>query len=185
MPILLSQNMLLVSILPIGAVLCISIFAWKEWVKVFEIKQAAKTFHENSEIYVFRFKGERELDGITRSIYEYEYEGKMEEFRTHRKLNLPADGRVRMGPDPLPLVVSPHQRNPYEKTILRDLIVPIVGPDTVETTYKGLMGHEIAQDYIKAMLLSGAAVLTGFVGFFLQRKIFRALNGNISSRRGR
>jgi hypothetical protein len=133
------------------------------------LKRAAEEFHKNSEIVIFKDAGERKWQGRPFPTYEYELQGEMKEFPTHTQIDLPADGRVRMGLDPAPRTVATVAEVPQRG----QMVVPINGPDTVETVYRGFRGHDIAEDFTKASLVSAAAVVAGIAGFFLQRIIFR------------
>lgn len=155
--------------LPTAAFLIIAGLAWGEWSKIIQLKRASEDFHKNSEIRIFKSAGEREWKGRPFPSYEYEVHGETKEFPTHTKIDLPADGRVRMGLDPLPRTVAPFTELPQRG----EVIVPINGPDTAETVYRGFRGHDIAEDFTKATVVSAAAVVAAIAGFFLQRIIFR------------
>lgn len=164
--------------LPTSAFVIIAGLAWGEWAKVIRLKRAAEQFHKNSEIRIFKSAGEREGQGRPFPTYEYEFHGEMKEFPTHAQIDLPADGRVRMGLDPFPRTVAPFTEPPRRV----EIVVPINGPDTVETVYKGFRGHDITEDFTKASVVSVAAIVAGIAGFFLQRIIFRDVGRAFRSR---
>jgi hypothetical protein len=166
--------------LPVAAFFVIGGLALTEWGKISELKRASETFHQSSQIRIFKNAGERDDRGRPVPTYEYQVDGETREFPTHTEIDLPADGRVRMGLDPFPRP----ERNPFSisEAPQRELVVPLNGPDSVETIYKGLRGHEIREDIMKASLVSAAAVIAGIAGFFLQRIIFRDVSRGLRSR---
>lgn len=163
--------------LPTVAFLIIAALAWGEWSKVFQFKKAAYEFQKNSEIRFFSYAGEKQREGKSIPTYEYELDGKIIEYPTHKRVMLPIDGKVRMGLDPLP-----HMRSSFGELPRNEMFIPMDGPDTVETVYKGLRGHEIQQDYKKASLVSVAALIAGITGFFLQRIILREVRRAVRGR---
>jgi hypothetical protein len=166
--------------LPVAAFLVIGGLAWGEWRKISELKRASETFHKSSQIRIFKDAGERDARGRPVPTYEYQVDGETRKFPTHTEIDLPADGRVRMGLDPFPRP----ERNPFSisEAPPREVVVPLNGPDSAETIYKGLRGHEIREDIVKASLVSMAAVIAGVAGFFLQRIIFRDVRRGLRSR---
>lgn len=163
--------------LPTAAFVIIAGLAWDEWSKVLQVKRAAGSFYRTSQIRVFKDVGMREWQGRPFPTYEYQLDGETKEFPTHTQIDLPADGRVRLGPDPFPRPATPFSEVPQ-----REVVVPINGPDSLETVYKGLRGHEIGKDVTKASLVSAAAVVAGIAGFFLQRLIFRDVGRALRAR---
>lgn len=155
--------------LPTAAFVIIAGLAWGEWAEIIRLKRAAEEFHKNSEILIFKDAGERQWQRRPYPSYEYEFHGEMKEFPTHAEIDLPADGRVRMGLDPFPRTVAPFRESPQRG----EIVIPINGPDTVATVYKGFRGHDMAEDFTKASVVSVAAIIAGIAGFFLQRIIFR------------
>jgi hypothetical protein len=164
-------------LLPTAAFVIIAGLAWGEWSKILRLKRASEIFYRTSQIRVFKDVGEREWQGRPVPTYEYQVDGEAREFPTHSEIDLPADGRVRMGPDPLP-----PPANPFSQAPEGEWVVPINGPDSPETIYKGLRGHGIGEDVTKASLVSIAAIVAGIAGFFLQRLIFRDVGRALRSR---
>ncbi len=154
--------------LPTAAFLLIAGLALTEWSKISELKKIAGEFHKNSEIYVFKYVGVKELQDRSVQIYEFELDGHIIEFPTLSLIDLPADGRVRLGNSP-----SRQPATPFREIQKTEMAVPIHGVDSVEAVYRVLRGHEIQKDYTKASVVSGVAILAGILGFFLQRIIFR------------
>jgi hypothetical protein len=173
-------RLLRVLLLPVATFFVIGGFALGEWGKISELKRASETFHKDSQIRIFKHVGDREFRGRPVLTYEYQVNGEAREFPTHAEIDLPADGRVRMGLDPFPRT----ERSPFSvsEAPQRELVVPLNGPDSVETIYKGLAGHEIREDTLKASLVSAAAMVAAVAGFFLQRTIFRDVRRAIRPR---
>ena len=119
----------------------------------------------------------RTLQGRSVPSYEYEQDGRTREFATHARMNLPPDGRVRIGLDPIP-----RSGSPFSESTRDEIAVPMNGPDTVEAIYKVLRGHEIGEDITKASVVSGAALIAGVAGFYLQRRIFRDVRRTFRAR---
>jgi hypothetical protein len=165
-------------LLPTAVFLTIAGLAWGEWHKVIRLKRVAEDFHQNSEIRLFKNAGERQWQGRPFPTYEYELLGEMKEFTTHTPIELPADGRVRIGLDPIPRTVTPFIELPQRG----EVVIPINGPDTVDTVYRGFRGHDISEDVTKASVVSAAAFIAGIAGFFLQRIIFRDVGRAFRSR---
>ena len=163
--------------LPSVAFLIIGGLAWGEWSKVIRFKKAAYEFQKNSDIRFFSYAGDKQWEGRLFPTYEYEVDGEIIEFPTHKRVMLPMDGKVRIGLDPLP-----HMRSSFVQLPRDEMFIPMDGPDTVETVYKGLRGHEIEQDYKKASLVSVAALIAGITGFFLQRIILREVRRAVRGR---
>ncbi len=164
--------------MPTAAFVIIAGLAWGEWVKVIRLKRVAEEFHKNSEIRIFKNAGARQWQGRPFPTYEYELQGEMKEFPTHTQIDLPADGRVRMGSDPFPRAVAPFTEAPQRG----EIVVPINGLDTVDTVYRGFRGHDISEDFTKASVVSAAAIVAAIAGFFLQRIIFRDVGRAFRSR---
>lgn len=154
--------------LPTASFLLIAGLALTEWSKISDLKKIAGEFHKNSEIFVFNYVGVKEWQDRSIPTYEFVMDGHIIEFPTHSPIDLPPDGRVRLG-------IRPSQRPPSPFTTPQkiEMAVPINGADSVETVYNVLRGHQIQEDYTKASVVSAAAILAGILGFFLQRIIFR------------
>ena len=160
-------------ILPMIAVLGLAGLAATEWGKVSKRRSMAGSFHRNSKVVVFASVGSRAFGGRSYPTYEYEENGRVKEFPSLRPMTLPAGGHVRMGNDPRPRPQS--QLTVQSEDTPLEIVVPLNGPDTVDTVYHELWDATMGEDVTKASVVSIAAVVAGVAGFFLQRIIFRGM----------
>lgn len=154
--------------LPITVIFVISSFAWDEWAKIVDLNRSAKVFRDNSEMYYFTYIGNQTFDGRDRPVYQYQAYGKTLDFISYSKINLPDDGRVRLGKDPL----ARNKKN-LSQIKQREVAIPLHGEDTIETLYESMRGHVIEKDIKKASILTAAAFFSIIIAFILQRIIFR------------
>ena len=165
---------------PAVSFLVVTGLAWNEWSNYLEIQRIALKFKKNSEIRVFHESGTQEVRGRKLPVYEYQEDGEAKTFPTYREIELPPDGRVRIGKDPFPAVADYGYNGPSG-----EIAVPIDESDSLDAIYLGLKGKEMKSDKIKASLVSIGALVTGVAAFFLQRELARAFFGHRSPRRRR
>jgi len=156
--------------------------AMQEWSKISELKRLSAKFYRNSTPVVFRDVGELPPlndDSSSRKYasYEFEWEGERELFQCRHPIDLPADGRVRIGEDPeerpkfnaagVP-IMEPFG---YRKKVI--VAVPIRGEDGADAVYVGIQGHPVRKDVIKASAVSAGSLVTVLAAFLLRKRISR------------
>jgi len=166
--------------LPIIVVFGLAGLAAAEWGRISKRKDLAGAFHRNSKVVVFSSVGSRVFGGRTYPTYEYEENGQVREFPSLRPMVLPPGGHVRMGDDPRPRPKSRTDQQTDDPVL--EIAVPLNGPDTVETVYHELWDSNISEDITKASVVSVAALVAGFAGFFLQRSIFGVVRNAVRGR---
>ncbi len=146
----------------------ISSFAWDEWAKIADLNRSARIFRDNSEMHFFTYIGNQTFDGRDRPVYQYKAYGKTLDFISYFKIDLPDDGRVRLGMDPLW-----RDKKNFNQIKQREVAIPLHGEDTFKTLYESMRGHKMEKDIKKASILTAAALFTLIIGCILQRIIFR------------
>ena len=157
--------------LPAAMAITVGVVAIVQWMTLIEGRDIAAKFHSSSRIVIFKDIGLQEHNGRSFPTYTYRENGEEEHFITLIAIDLPADGRVRLGPDPVDRVAGP-----YSTWRSTDVVVPLNGADSVESIYEELYERTLRADTVKASVISLCAVVAAIVGFYLQRKIIRALN---------
>ena len=166
-------RLLRIVLMPISAFFIVGGLAATEWGNFFERDNLVKKFHSNSKVVFFEDVGRQEENGRSFYMYEFQEEGRTERFPTSSKIDLPSDGRVRIGQDPRPRPENPY--SPIQDETRPEMVVPLRGADTVESMYDAMWGHPKQDDFVKAWVVSAAAVVTGIAAFFMQRLLFRSM----------
>ena len=160
-------------LLPAAGAILVAILAFNEWSSISKGKEIARKFKEASDLKTFTYVGERTWNDRKLPTYEYDDGGKVREFPTPKKIDLPEDGRVRLGDDPFYKKSEVFNQRPVSL-----VAVPIHGADSVEAIYAEFRERTVEDDTGKAWLVTLAAVVAGAIGFFLQREIIRGFRKN-------
>jgi hypothetical protein len=148
-------------LLSLTITLSLLLIAWWKWSEFHKKAVAAESFIARSKVVHFKDVTVSANDRRAATAYQYDDNGVVREFITHRNLVLPPGGKARLGPDPSPDAPFPPS----------DIAVPLNGPDTVETVYQGMFRSLLAEDRAKPLVITIAALIAGIIGHFLQRQI--------------
>lgn len=148
-------------LLPLVITLSLLFLAWSQWTEFRRKATTAADFHARSKVVHFKDVATGPDGDRAANIYQYDDNGVIREFTTHRSLVLPPGGKARIGPDPSPEATRPAP----------DIAVPLNGPDTVGTIYQGMFRKPLSEDRNKPLILTLAAFVAGVIGYFLQRQI--------------
>lgn len=166
-----------VLILPALLFLAVLGLACSQWFKLWRGHTRAASFLANSRVVSFSEGESRTIDGRRLSIYLFTENGQSREFLSYKRIPLPPDGRVRIGPLPAARPGAKPQPGDAE-----EIVVPLNGPDTVETIHQELLGHALKDDIMKASVVSAVTVLVGVLTLILERILVRAMRRRIKYR---
>jgi hypothetical protein len=152
-------------LLPLAVTLSILLVAWSQWTEFRRKSTTAADFHARSKVVHFKDVTAGPDARRNATAYQYDDNGVIREFSSHRSLVLPPGGKARIGPDPAPEASRPPP----------DIAVPLNGPDTVETIYQGMFQRPLSEDRNKPLILTLAALAAGVIGHLLQRQIRRGV----------
>jgi hypothetical protein len=150
-------------LLPLVITLSLLLLAWFQWTEFRKKATTAADFHARSKVVHFKDVAAGPDGDRAINTYQYDDNGIVREFSTHRSLILPPGGKARIGPDPAAPSPQP------------DIAVPLNGPDTVETIYHAMFRRPLSEDRNKPLIVTLAALVAGVIGFFLQRQIARGI----------
>lgn len=150
-------------LLPLVISLSLLLLAWFQWTEFRKKATTAADFHARSKVVHFKDVAAGPDGDRAINTYQYDDNGVVREFSTHRSLILPPGGKARIGPDPAAPSPPP------------DIAVPLNGPDTVETIYHAMFRSPLSEDRNKPLIITLAALVAGVIGYFLQRQIARGV----------
>ena len=164
-----------VLILPLLLFLAVLGLACSQWIKLWRGRTLASDFLAKSRVVEFSEGEPRTIDGRRLSSYLFTEDGKTREFLSYKRLPLPPDGRVRIGP-------APGSRPNGKPSETAEIAVPLNGPDTVDTIHQELLGHALKDDIVKASVVSTITALVGILTLILERILVRAMRRRVKYR---
>ncbi|MGE9268396.1 MAG: hypothetical protein ACQKBY_09890 [Verrucomicrobiales bacterium] len=140
----------------------------------------ARDFRADSKVYFFK-KYQPDQSDLEDSFfnsytyyYSFEKDGEQDYFGVYDLIDLPRDGRVRIGRDPSPPVERDVRLSArLDHTPERTIVVPVHGDDDVASVFEGMWEKSLAKTLTRNLLASLGGLVVMVCGVVLHKIIFR------------